>query len=95
MTYKKLKEIIKENKKFQEEIYISNFLTGDPEMFCNTRISIYRTISNTYVVTKWRDYEDGRFEEQQCFKDKDLAVDYAWKLFGGDEEFKKFLEKNK
>lgn len=94
MTYKKLKEIIKENKKFQEEIYISNFITCN-DMESHARISIYRNIYNTYIVTKWRDYDYCRFEEQQSFKDKDLAADYAWKLFGGDEEFKKFLDKNK
>ena len=95
MTDKKLKDIIKENRKFQEEIYISNCFNRKYEIESHADITIYRNIYNIYIVTKWWDHEYHIPKEQQCFKDKDLAVDYAWKLFGGDEEFKKFLDKNK
>lgn len=95
MTYNDLKKIIKENKQFQHFIYISNWFTGNYEIASNTRISLYKNILGKYVVTKWMDYEYGRFYEQQIFSNKDLAADYAWELFGGEEEFKKFLNKNK
>ncbi len=64
-------------------------------MMSNTSISIYRNPFGKYIVTKWQDYEYGRYSERKIFSDKDLAADYAWQLFGGDEEFKKFLDKNK
>ena len=42
-----------------------------------------------------QDDEYQKYLERKIFSDKDLAADYAWKLFGGDEEFKKVLDKNK
>lgn len=95
MKYNDLKKIIKENKNFQQFIYVSNLFTCKYEIISNTSISIYRNILGKYVVTKWLDYEYDRYSENVIFSDKDLAADYAWKLFGGDEELKKFLDKNK
>ena len=92
MTYNELKKLIKVNN-FQEYIYVSNLFTRRYEIVCNTSISIYRNGLRSYIVTKWRDYDYGRYSERKIFSDKDLAADYAWKLFGGDEEFKKALDK--
>ena len=44
MTYKKLKDIIKENIKFQEEIYISNCFNRKYEIESHADITIYRNI---------------------------------------------------
>lgn len=95
MNYKCLQTIIKENNNFQRYIYISNFLTCNGEKMKYCGVSLIRNIFGKYVVTKWLDYEYGRFLEQEIFNDKDLAANYAWKLFGGNEEFKKFINKNK
>ena len=95
MTYNDLKKIAKENKNFQQFIYVCNLFTCRYEIICNTRVSLYRNVLGKYVVTKWLDYEYQKYSEIKIFSDKDLAADYAWKLFDGDEEFKKFLNKNK
>ena len=95
MKYNDLKKIIKENKNFQQFIYVCNLFTSKYEIMCNTSISICRNILGKYVVTKWLDYEYGRYSEKVFFSDKDLAAEYDWKLFGGDEELKKFFDKNK
>ena len=95
MTYNDLKKITKENKNFQQFIYVCNLFTCSYEIICNTRVSLYRNAFGKYVVTKWTDYEYQRYSEQNFFSDKDLAADYAWKLFGGDEEYKKFLDNKK
>ena len=93
MTYNDLKKIIKENRNFQYYIYVCNLFTCRYEIMCNTRVSFYRNGAGKYVVTKWLDYEYRRYSDLQIFTDKDLAADYAWKLFGGDESFKEFLNK--
>lgn len=61
----------------------------------NAKISLVKNILGKYIVTLWLDYEYQKYLERKIFSDKDLAADYAWKLFGGDEEFKKVLDKNK
>ena len=52
MTYNELKKIIKENKKFQQYIYVTNSFTSKYEMMSNTSISIYRNPFGKYIVTK-------------------------------------------
>ena len=47
----------------------------------SSRISLVKNIFGQYLVTLWLDYEYGRFEKQETFKNKDLAADYAWQLF--------------
>ena len=44
MKYNDLKKIIKENKNFQQFIYVSNLFTCQYEIISNTSISIYRNI---------------------------------------------------
>ena len=91
MNYNELKEVIKDNRNFELCIYICNLFNSKYEKMCNTRVSIYKNIVGKYVVTKWTDYEYQRYSERKIFSDKDLAADYAWKIFGGDEEYKKFI----
>lgn len=95
MKYKEIKCIIKEYKEFQKCIYICNFITCDYEKMKYCTVSIVRNGLGKYVVTKWLDYEYQKYSERKIFSDKDLAADYAWKLFGGDEEYKKFLDNKK
>lgn len=76
------KKLINKNLKYYEKM-----------KYCT--VSIVRNGFGKYVVTKWTDYEYQRYSEQIFFSDKDLAADYAWKLFGGDEEYKKFLDDKK
>jgi hypothetical protein len=95
MNFKDLQRIIKENYSFQKYIYISNFFTCNDEKMKHCEVSLVKNIFGKYVVTKWLDYEYQKYSKRKIFSEKDLAADYAWKLFGGDEEFKKFLNKNK
>ena len=95
MKYKEIKCIIKEYKEFQKCIYICNFITCDYEKMKYCTVSIVRNGFGKYVVTKWTDYEYQRYSERKIFSDKDLAADNAWKLFVGDEKYKKFLDDKK
>ena len=76
----RLKKIIKEKHDIFKKIYICNFLTRKNEKIKSTGISIITNILGDYVVTLWLDYEYNRYAEQQTFRDKDLAADYAWQL---------------
>lgn len=81
MNYNELKKIVDTNKDISKKIYICNFLTCKTEKIMSSRISLVKNIFGQYLVTLWLDYEYGRFEKQETFKNKDLAADYAWQLF--------------
>lgn len=95
MNYKDLKRIIRENKNFNKYIYLSNFLTCNVEKMKHCEVSIIMNVFGKYEVTKWLDYDYCKYSDKKYLPNKDLAADYAWKLFGGDEKFKNFLNKNK
>lgn len=81
MTYKELKQLIKENKKIEKMLYLSNFLTCKEEKMKEARITLIRNVFFVYNITVWTDYEYYRFKMQKSFKNKDEAADYAWKLY--------------
>lgn len=94
MNLDELKKIVDTNSDISKEIYICNFLTCKIEKMKNTKISIVKNLLGKYVVTLWLDYEYGRFSKQEIFNDKDLAANYAWKIFNEDNKYKKFLNEN-
>ena len=83
MTYKELKNYVEKNN-FSEKIYICNFFTCNTEKMKKAKISIVKNIFGKFVVTKWLDYEYNKVADVQTFFEKDLAADYAWNLFVGD-----------
>lgn len=81
MNYRELKKLVDTDRDISKNIYICNFFTCKIEKMEKIKISLVKNILGEYVVTLWLDYEYGRFSEQQSFKDKDLAANYAWQLF--------------
>ena len=95
MDYNTLKKLSKQYKNLVRYIYISNCFTSSYDKFKETEISIYKNFFCRYVVIKWEDYEYGKYSVHKVFSNKDLAADFAWQLFGGEEEFQRLLQENK
>ena len=81
MDYTRLKKIADTNIDVSKKIYICNFLTCSEKKIRNAQISLVRNLFSKYVVTKWLDYEYGKFLERKEFNDKNLAAAYAWQLY--------------
>ena len=81
MTFRELKKQIKTNIDISKKVYICNFFTCNNERMKNARISVVKNLFGEIIVTKWLDYEYGKYSDRKAFFNKDLAADYAWKLF--------------
>ena len=81
LTYLELKEIIKSNIEVSQKIYITNFLLCKIDKERVSQISIIRNVFGKYIVTKWIDYDYMKYSHRSIFTDKDMAADYAWRLY--------------
>lgn len=81
MNYVELKKYIEQNIEVSKKIYICNFLSCNKEKMKNIQISLVKNIFGRFVVTKRLDYEYGRYSDRKVFIDKNVASNYAWKLF--------------
>ena len=70
------------DKAFDERLYVCNFLNCKNKKMEKATVTIVKNIRGRYVVTKWLDYEYGRYAARQEFRDKDAAAEYAWSLLG-------------
>lgn len=80
MTYDELLNQINENQELGERLYICTFFTCDHEKMRRAKVTIVKNILGKYVVTRWLDFEYGRYLVKKEFTDKNLAADYAWNL---------------
>ena len=70
------------NKNRDDRLYFCTFLTCNLDKMRKAKVTLVKNILGKYEVTKWLDYEYGRYTVRKVFSDRDLAADYAWKLFG-------------
>ena len=80
MTYSELLSQISESQELSERLYICTFFTCDYERMRRATVTMVKNVFGKYVVTRWSDFEYGRYLEKKEFANKDLASDCAWEL---------------
>ena len=80
MTYDELLNHVHEDKEIGERLYVCTFLTCDYDKMRRATVTMVKNILGKYVVTRWLDFEYGRYLVKKEFTNKDLASDCAWNL---------------
>lgn len=96
MTFNELKKILEKYPFLTEKKYIYIDLRRfgrNYEKFGD--YILVRDIFGKFCVQHNLDYEYGRIKDRKEFEDIDLAVNYLWEIFGGENKLKKLIDKYK
>ncbi len=94
MDYNKFIILSNKYKSLKKYIKYETFLNSSTnEKNSSSKIVIYKTIFNKYIVTEWIDVEYGAYKSRTKFKCKSEAINFAWDLFGGDDYLNELIEK--
>jgi len=98
MTFNELKEILNKHPFLVEQKYIYIDLkrfSRDYYRWGRACYILIKDIFGKYCVRHNIDFEYARVDQIKEFKNLDLAADYLWEIFGGENKLNELIEKYK